>query len=268
MFGSMVKGRKITIKHMSRGNISLYHADVLCPDLFSTPFADLIVTSPPYNLNIKYDGTNDAQPYDDYLSFSRKWMTNCYEWAKPECRFVLNVPVDINKPVHRPIGAILTNLAMEIGWTYYSTIIWNKNVISNRLAWGSWKSASAPCVISPVELLLVFYKEQWKKTGGSLTSDISREEFMAWTNGLWTIAPERKSRIGHPAPFPRELPRRCIKLFSYVGDTVFEPFVGSGTTLIEAQLNNRIGVGLEKSAEYCDLAKKRINEECFLKKAA
>src|SRR5512145_94871 len=119
-------------------------------------------------------------------------------------------------------------------------------------------SASAPFVIAPVELVVVLYKNTWKKTSGSKVSDVSRDEFMNWTNGLWTFNGESKKKIGHPAPFPLELPRRCIKMFSYVGDTVLDPFMGSGSTVIAAALNKRQGIGLEIDKKYCELSKKRI----------
>jgi len=119
-------------------------------------------------------------------------------------------------------------------------------------------SASAPFVIAPVELIVVLYKKRWRKTSGSGKSDITRSEFMEWTNGVWTFSGESKKKIGHPAPFPLELLRRCIKLFSFVGDTVLDPFMGSGTTLIAAAMLNRIGIGVEIDPQYCELAKKRI----------
>lgn len=123
----------------------------------------------------------------------------------------------------------------------------------------SWMSASAPYVIAPVEVIVVMYKNQWKKDPRpDRHSDMTKEEFMAWTNGVWTFNGESKKRIGHPAPFPRELPRRCIKLFSFVGDTILDPFVGSGTTLLEANDNGRIGIGFDISLEYCQLARERL----------
>jgi site-specific DNA-methyltransferase (adenine-specific) len=122
-------------------------------------------------------------------------------------------------------------------------------------------SAAAPFVIAPVELIVVLYKDSWKKTTGSKISDITRQEFMDWTNGVWTFNGESAKRVGHPAPFPRALPHRAIKLFSFVRDVVFDPFCGSGTTLIEAANLNRFGVGVEIDKHYCEIAKNRILKE-------
>ena len=238
--------------------VYIINDDVCKPDLFTGEFIDLIVTSPPYNVGIDYDSNDDTISYEDYLDFSREWIQNCYEWSKPHARFLLNIPLDKNKGGHRSVGADLTRIAQAVGWEYHATIVWNEGNISRRTAWGSWMSASAPFVIAPVELIVILYKDSWKKELGSKQSDISRDEFMAWTNGLWTFNGESKKRVGHPAPFPRELPYRCIKLFSYVGDVVFDPFLGSGTTLIEAYNNRRIGVGVEIDGGYCELAQKRI----------
>lgn len=199
--------------------------------------------------------------YEDYLNFTRHWMINCYQWSKTQARFLLNIPLDKNKGGNKSVGADLTKVAQEVGWKYHSTIVWNEGNISRRTAWGSWLSASAPFVIAPVELIVILYKDQWKKTNGTKKSDITRDEFMEWTNGLWTFNGESKKKIGHPAPFPRELPYRCIKLFSYVDDLVFDPFCGSGTTLIEAYLNQRKAIGLEIDAQYCELAKNRTIQE-------
>lgn len=245
-------------------NIYLIQGDVLDSNLFSKEFSDLIITSPPYNVDIKYNSHKDDITYDEYLEFSEKWMYNCYNWSKPQGRLALNCPLDKNKGGQQSVGADLTTIAKRIGWKYHSTIIWNEGNISRRTAWGSWLSASAPFVIAPVELIIIFYKNEWKKTSGSRISDISRREFIEWTNAVWSFNGESKKRIGHPAPFPRELPRRLIKLFSFVGDIIFDPFVGSGTTIIEAVNNKRIGVGLEIDSKYCELAKKRISNETIV----
>jgi site-specific DNA-methyltransferase (adenine-specific) len=209
-------------------------------------------------VDIAYNSHKDDISYAEYLEFSQKWMTRCYEWLKDDGRFCLNIPLDKNKGGQQSVGADLTTIAKQIGFGYHSTIIWNEGNISRRTAWGSWMSASAPFVIAPVELILVLYKKSWKKTGGSKVSDVTRDEFMEWTNGVWTFNGESKKKIGHPAPFPLELPRRCIKLFSFVGDTVLDPFSGSGSTVIAAVTHGRKGIGLEVDAKYCELSRKRV----------
>jgi len=244
--------------------IKIINDNVISTDKIAEKSVDLIVTSPPYNVDIKYNSHNDKTSYEDYLEFSKKWMTRCFEWLKEDGRFCLNIPLDKNKNGQQSVGADLTTIAKSIGFKYHSTIVWNEGNISRRTAWGSWLSASAPFVIAPVELIVILHKNGWKKTSGSKISDISRDEFMNWTNGLWTFSGESKKRTGHPAPFPIELPQRCIKLFSYVDDAVLDPFLGSGTTLIAAALNNRKGIGIEVDLEYCKLAKKRLIKEAHI----
>lgn len=242
-------------------DITLFRGDTLNEKLFGREFIDLIVTSPPYNVDIQYNSHKDDLTYEDYLEFSERWIANCFKWSKSQARFCLNIPLDKNKGGQKSVGADLTAIAQKVGWKYHSTIVWNEGNISRRTAWGSWLSASAPFVIAPVELIVVLYKEEWKKTGGTRKSDITRKEFMDWTNGLWTFNGESKKKIGHPAPFPKELPYRCIKLFSYQNDVVFDPFVGSGTTLVMVQKTDRIGIGVELDKKYCELAKRRIISE-------
>ena len=161
--------------------------------------------------------------------------------------------------------ADITTTAMKAGWKYHATILWNEGNISKRTAWGSWMSASAPHVIAPVEVIIVLYKEEWKKNYKG-ESDISSDEFKAWVLGIWSFNGEKGKLIGHEAPFPRELPKRCIKLFSYIGDKVLDPFAGSGTTLIEAINNKRKAFGIELEEKYYKLSKERINRECLTSK--
>ncbi len=241
-------------------DIKIINDDFITTQEIQPSSIDLIITSPPYNVDIKYNSHDDQISYTEYLEFSHKWIAQCYRLAKDDGRFCLNIPLDKNKNGQQSVGADLTTIAKQIGWKYHSTIIWNEGNISRRTAWGSWMSASAPYVIAPVELIVILYKKEWKKISGSGKSDIGKEEFMDWTNGVWTFNGESKKRIGHPAPFPRELPRRCIKLFSYLGDIVLDPFLGSGTTLIEACLNNRIGIGVDVDKHYYQLAQRRLEE--------
>ncbi len=256
--------QSLKTEYFKTDSITLFQGDCLNQKTFDHEFIDLIVTSPPYNVGIEYSSNDDTLTYQQYLDFTKKWMTNCYHWSLPEARLLLNIPLDKNKGGQHSVGADITTLAQKIGWKYHTTIVWNEQNISRRTAWGSWLSASAPYVIAPVELIVVLYKDVWKKTRGSKKSDMTKEEFIAWTNGVWTFNGESRKKIGHPAPFPRELPRRCIKLFSYVDDLVFDPFCGSGTTLIEAYLNGRRGVGVEIDEKYCELAKRRIIKEISL----
>lgn len=242
----------------ARQELRIVNDDVTTTRCVAADSIDLVVTSPPYNVDLKYNSHRDDVSYADYLEFSRSWMARCFEWLKDDGRFCLNIPLDKNKGGQQSVGADLTTLAKRIGFQYHSTIVWNEGNISRRTAWGSWMSASAPYVIAPVELIVVLYKNRWKKTSGSGRSDITRDEFMNWTNGLWTFGGESKKRIGHPAPFPIELPRRCIKLFSFVGDTVLDPFAGSGTTLLAAAVLERYGIGIEVDSGYCAIAKKRL----------
>jgi site-specific DNA-methyltransferase (adenine-specific) len=244
--------------YFNKSDTFLYRGDVLYPHTFTEEFIDLVVTSPPYNVDIQYSSNNDDLSYEEYLDFTRKWIANVFSWTKNQGRFLLNIPLDKNKGGQKSVGADITTIAQQIGWKYHSTIIWNEGNISRRTAWGSWLSASSPYVIAPVELIVVLYKGEWKKTSGTKESDISKQDFMDWTNGVWTFNGESKKRIGHPAPFPIQLPHRAIKLFSFVRDVDFDPFSGSGTTLIAAANNNRIGVGLEIDQNYCKLSKNRI----------
>lgn len=245
---------------LDKNGIKVFQEDFLNTARLAPSSIDLIVTSPPYNVGIDYITHNDANEYESYLEFSKRWLTKSYEVSRPDGRLCMNIPLDKNKGGQQSVCADLTHIAKQIGWHYHSTIIWNEGNISRRTAWGSWMSASAPFVIAPVEVIVVMYKEHWKKhKRPSQKSDIERNEFMAWTNGVWTFNGESKKKVGHPAPFPRELPKRCIKLFSFVGEIVLDPFMGSGTTLLEAYANQRQGIGFDIALDYCRLAQKRLN---------
>ena len=245
----------------TKGQTNIINEDLFTTSLIPPESIDLVITSPPYNVDIQYNSHDDQITYENYLEFSQRWMERCYGWLKDDGRFCLNIPLDKNKGGQQSVGADLTTIAKKCGFAYHSTIIWNEGNISRRTAWGSWLSASAPYVIAPVELIVILYKKSWKKTSGSRKSDISREEFMEWTNGLWTFNGERKTKIGHPTPFPIELPLRCMKLFSFVGDTVLDPFMGSGSTLVATSLCNRKGIGIEVDSRYCEIAAARIEKE-------
>ena len=254
---------KIKPYYQSNG-LYIYNDDFLKTDCIDNGSIDLIVTSPPYNVGIDYNSHQDTMIYEDYLSFTKEWIKKCYRLAKLDGRFCLNIPLDKNKGGQQSVCADITKIAKEVGWKYHSTIIWTEQNISRWTAWGSWISASAPYVIAPVEVIVILYKYQWKKISGSKKSDINKKEFIEWTNGVWTFMGESKKRIGHPAPYPIELPKRCIKLFSYVDDTVLDPFLGSGTTLVACAMNNRKGIGVDIDKKYCELSKQRLINEAII----
>ncbi len=250
---------KSTEPFFKTNSTCIFSEDILKTDVIEKDSIDLVVTSPPYCIAVNYENYDDGIPYENYLSFSRDWLKRCYDFVKKDGRLCLNIPLDKNKGGQQSVYSDLTKIAKEIGWRYQSTIIWNEQNISRRTAWGSWLSASAPFVIAPVEVIVVLYKESWVKLRKG-KSDICKKDFIDWTNGVWSFNGESKRRIGHPAPFPIELPKRCIRLFSYVGDVILDPFLGSGTTLLACLETNRLGIGVEINKNYCALAEKRIKQ--------
>jgi site-specific DNA-methyltransferase (adenine-specific) len=248
------------IPYFEANSVSLFNEDTLTTKAIKENSVNLIVTSPPYCVSIDYEKYDDKIPYPEYKAFTRKWLERCYAFSKDDGRLCLNIPLDKNKGGQQSVYADITTIAKEVGWKYQSTIIWNEQNISRRTAWGSWLSASAPFVIAPVEVIVVLYKKFWGRRDKG-KSDINKEDFIAWTNGVWSFNGESKRRIGHPAPFPMELPKRCIKLFSYVDDTVLDPFAGSGTTLLACIETNRKGIGIEIDQNYCALAVRRLKDK-------
>jgi len=226
---------------------------------FEEDSVNLIVTSPPYNLEKPYGTHDDALEYDEYLDFSEKWLRKALRLLKPDGRLCLNVPLDTNKMGLRPVYADLVGIAQKLGFKYAFSIVWNEGNISRRTAWGSWRSPSAPYVIAPVEMIAVMFKETWRRLDRG-TPDISGDEFKSWTLGLWEFSGESKKRVGHPAPFPVELPLRCIKLFTYKEDLVLDPFLGSGSTLVACALTGRRGIGVEIERRYVEITKRRVAE--------
>jgi site-specific DNA-methyltransferase (adenine-specific) len=225
------------------------------------PRVNLVVTSPPYSLGVDYGqaGYVDDQPYAHYLEWVRTWAVTLLDVCAPEGRACINMPLDSNKGGKRAIYADYLRIFQEVGWTYQTSIVWNEQNISRRTAWGSWLSPSAPFVTAPVEMIAVFYKGSFRRpaTGGR-RGDITRDEFLAWTLGMWTFAGANPRRVGHPAPFPEELPRRLIKLYSYPEDLVLDPFSGSGTTLVAAKRLGRSSLGVEINPTFCDLTVRNL----------
>jgi len=150
-------------------------------------------------------------------------------------------------------------MMIDIGFNMRGEIIWNKAAsASPSTAWGSWQSAANPILRDIHEYILVFSKGDYKREKGKKENTHSKEQFMEWTKSIWTMNAESARKIGHPAPFPEELPYRLIQLYSFKGDIILDPFMGSGTTAVSALKADRKFVGYEINKEYIDLAKKRI----------
>ena len=255
-----------TIPYLRRNRISVFNSDILTFKGIPDGSVGLTITSPPYNVDLGYDSYDDGGAYEDYLQFNWRWLKRVYELTAGNGRFCLNVPIEKGKGGKAPVSADFTRLAMDIGWNYHTTIVWNKNNINRRTAWGSFMSATAPHVNSPAETIIVLYKGDWKRTmKEGQSNDITKQEFIDWSVGTWVFGAQSKAGAGgHPAPFPIELPYRCMKMFSFTGDVIFDPFCGSGSTLIAAQNNNRIGIGVELDEGYCGIIKERLSNETDL----
>ena len=244
----------------------IFQADSTVKGVLPKESVDLIITSPPYNVGKEYSGDadDDSMSYGQYAKFSKKWLAACYHWSRSTGRLAVNVSIDKNKNGKQPLSADLTRWAMDAGWKYHATILWNEGNISKRTAWGSWKSASAPHIIAPVETIIILYKDCWKRERQG-ENDITADEFKDWVFGTWSFNGANGKHIGHDAPFPLEIPHRLIKLLSFKNDVILDPFLGSGTTMIEAINNGRTGMGIEFEERYCKLALKRIESQCDLK---
>jgi site-specific DNA-methyltransferase (adenine-specific) len=214
----------------------------------------LVVTSPPYNVGMDYD---TGVPYDRHLAMLQEVFMECHRVLEHGGRMVINV-ANLGRTPYVPFASHINRMLDILGFLQRGEIIWVKgNGKNNSTAWGSWKSASNPTIRDVHEYCLVFSKGDFKKNRKG-KSTISGEDFMQNTLSVWNIQPESAKRIGHPAPFPVELPKRFIELYTYHDDLVLDPFCGSGTTCLAARQTGRRWVGYDTSQEYIDLATKRI----------
>ncbi len=218
----------------------------------------LMVTSPPYNVGKEYD---ENLSLGEYLDFIEEVMREVYRVLVWGGRVCFNV-ADLGRKPYIPLHAYLIERFEKIGFLMRGIVIWYKGdaVAGNSCAWGSFKSATNPVLRDVHEYILVLSKGSLKRERGNKQDDITKEEFLEWTKSVWKIQPESAKRVGHPAPFPVELPYRCIKLYSFRGDVVLDPFIGSGTTAIACLMTGRHFVGIDINPDYVKLAKNRIKE--------
>src|SRR3989338_589788 len=216
----------------------------------------LAITSPPYNVGKDYDSHDDQMDYDKYLNWLNKVWMETSRVLVPGGRFCLNIaPTGIKEfiPVHHDF----TDQLRKIGMLFRTEIIWYKQTMLKRTAWGSFKSPSNPHIVPSWEYVLIFSKGQNKLEGNSEDADITKEEFMKFSDGMWYIPPETQ-RNGHPAPFPEELIYRLIKFYSYKGNTILDMFGGTGTVAVVAKKTGRNFIHIDVSKEYCKVAAKRL----------
>ncbi|MCC6176626.1 MAG: site-specific DNA-methyltransferase [Chloroflexi bacterium] len=252
------------------GRVTIFQADSTDLSFLPSESVQLIVTSPPYNLGKDYGTARDDTTYHGYLHWVETWSRELRRLLEPGGRLCLNVPLDINlrfdeggqRRTHKqPVLADFTRLLVEdLGFVYNTTILWLENNVSRRTAWGSWLSATDPWVNTAAEAVLVLSKDRRRRDGRGRTSDMSRDDFLDATLGIWRFPGETTRRYGHPAPFPEALPRRLIQLFSFREDTVLDPFLGSGTTCRVAKSLGRRSIGVEIDPRYCEVSATRCRE--------
>ena len=224
----------------------------------------LMVTSPPYNANKQYDENLNLETY---LGLLRDVFSECYRVLSPGGRACINV-ANLGRKPYIPLASFINQIMMDIGFLPRGEVIWNKSASAGvSCAWGSWKSASNPILRDVHEYVLIFSKGKYKlhrsraeKEDGRADT-IGKEEFMEWTKSIWSFPTESARRVNHPAPFPVELPRRCIELYTYAGDVVLDPFAGSGSSAVAAKRAGRHYIAFDIVQEYCDIAEQRVADE-------
>lgn len=216
----------------------------------------LVVTSPPYNVGKEYE--KDV-PFSDWLSLMRSVFTDVRRVLIDGGRVCINIANTGRNP-YRPLHHYAISVMLELGFLMRGEIVWDKGISAGRsTAWGSWCSATNPALRDVHEYILVFSKADMKRARTGADT-IGRDEFLEYSKSIWNFPTASAKRIGHPSPFPVELPRRLIQLYTFQGDVVLDPFCGSGTTCVAAVQLGRRYVGYDAVPEYCELARKRVAE--------
>lgn len=244
---------------------------------------DLLVTSPPYNVNISYDVHKDDLPMEEYYDWSKDWLREAFRVLKDDGRIAVNVPNELN--VQERGGRILFvaefwMMMKEVGFKFSGLVDLTEDSPHRvrQTAWGSWMSASAPYVYNPKECVILAYKKsskklskgvsQWLGTPTEVTTedgkvknkmvyqDEDKKEFMNLVFGRWEYFADTRSLT--KATFSMDIPSKAIKILSYKNDIVLDPFMGSGTSAFAAELLDRRWIGIEVSPGYTEIARKRV----------
>ena len=246
---------------------------------------DLVVTSPPYNCGIKYDTHIDDLPMNEYWSWTREWLTETYRLIKDDGRVSINIPYEVN--VQNRGGRVFFvsefyQIMKEVGFKFFGIVDLEEDSPhrSKTTAWGSWMSPSSPYIYNPKECVILAYKKQhikkvkgepeWKgvpteieQEDGTLKKKIvyeekDKKEFMELVFGQWNYFADTKSLT--KATFSMDIPTKAIKILSYKNDVVLDPFAGSGTSLVAAEILDRRWLGIELSENYTKVAQKRVQD--------
>ena len=221
----------------------------------------LMITSPPYNVKKEYDADLSLQ---EYLHLLKNVFSETYRVLVYGGRACINV-ANLGRKPYIPLSDYISQMMIEIGYLMRGEIIWYKGAGAGvSMAWGSWQSAANPVLRDTHEYILVFSKGSFsrRKTKGK-ENTITKDQFMEWTKSVWMMNPESAKKTGHPAPFPIELPYRLIQLYTYKGEVVLDPFMGSGTTALAALKSERKYIGYDIDSEYVKLAESRVTSHRF-----
>jgi DNA modification methylase len=217
----------------------------------------LMVTSPPYNVGKEYDRDLNL---DEYLKMLGDVFSETYRVLVIGGRACINI-ANVGRKPYIPYHKFIIDSMLRVGFLMRGEVIWNKGAGAGAsTAWGSWMSPSNPTLRDTHEYILMFSKTKFTRSSHGRHSTIKRDEFLEFTKSVWEFSPESAERVGHPAPFPVELPYRCIQLYTYEGEVVLDPFCGVGTTCIAAVRTNRHFVGFDIDADYVKKAEKRLRE--------
>ncbi len=219
----------------------------------------LMVTSPPYNVGKEYDKDLSLE---EYYSLLKRVFKETHRVLVPGGRAAINI-ANVGRKPYIPLHSGIVQIMSELGFLMRGEVIWDKgSSAGGSCAWGSWQSAANPTLRDSHEYILIFSKEDFqRKKHPSKKDTISRDEFLELTKSIWKFNTESAKKVNHPAPFPVELPRRLIQLYTFEGDVVLDPFMGSGSTAIAALQANRYFIGYDNCQEYVNVAKKRIAKE-------
>jgi site-specific DNA-methyltransferase (adenine-specific) len=244
---------------------------------------DLIVTSPPYGVGIAYDTHDDDVEFEEYKVFARNWMTEAYNLLKDDGRIALNIPYEINR--QKKGGRIffvseMYQIMKEIGFGFFGIVDLEEQSPhrSKTTAWGSWMSPSSPYIYNPKECVILAYKKhhikkvkgepQWKGTPTEIEQedgtikkktvyeDTDKKEFMELVFGQWNYFADTRSLT--KATFSMDIPTKAIKILSYKNDVILDPFAGSGTSMVAAEVLGRRWLGIELSPNYSKIAEERV----------